>query len=152
VSLAWVGIVGIGSLLAVMFLLGMPVGVAMGIVGFCGFCYVVSLKAGLSMVSSVLWSTFSNYGLTVIPLFIFMGQIAFYSGVNEKLYHAAYRWVGQIRGGIAMATVSPLWSPSSRTRYARRFSMSWSHSAKVQLLPSQMTAVLPGNFSRLWTQ
>ena len=59
-SLAWVGIVGIGSLLAVMFLLGMPVGVAMGIVGFCGFCYVVSLKAGLSMVSSVLWSTFSN--------------------------------------------------------------------------------------------
>ena len=104
-SLAWVGIVGIGSLLAVMFLLGMPVGVAMGIVGFCGFCYVVSLKAGLSMVSSVLWSTFSNYGLTVIPLFIFMGQIAFYSGVNEKLYHAAYRWVGQVRGGIAMATV-----------------------------------------------
>jgi tripartite ATP-independent transporter DctM subunit len=88
-----------------MFLLGMPVGVAMGIVGFCGFCYVVSVKAGLSMVGSVLWSTFSKYGLTVIPLFIFMGQIAFYSGVNEKLYNAAYRWVGHIRGGIAMATV-----------------------------------------------
>jgi len=105
VSLVWVGIAGILLLLAVMFLLGMPVGVAMGIVGFCGFCYVVSFKAGLSMVSSVLWSTFSNYGLTVIPLFIFMGQIAFYSGVNEKLYRAAYHWVGQIRGGIAMATV-----------------------------------------------
>ena len=104
-SLAWVGITGIITLLAVMFFLGMPVGVAMGIVGFCGFCYVVSFKAGLSMVSSVLWSTFSNYGLTVIPLFIFMGQIAFYSGVNEKLYQAAYRWVGHIRGGIAMATV-----------------------------------------------
>ncbi len=104
-SLVWVGIIGIVLLLAVMFLLGMPVGVAMGIVGFCGFCYVVSFKAGLSMVSAVLWSTFSNYGLTVIPLFIFMGQIAFYSGVNEKLYRAAYHWVGQIRGGIAMATV-----------------------------------------------
>jgi len=100
-----VGIGGIFVLLAVMFLLGMPVGVAMAVVGFTGFCYVVSFKAGLSMAGAVLWETFSKYGLTVIPLFIFMGQIAFYSGVNEKLYRAAYRWVGHIRGGIAMATV-----------------------------------------------
>jgi tripartite ATP-independent transporter DctM subunit len=57
------------------------------------------------MLSSVFWDTFSKYGLTVIPLFIFMGQVAFYSGVNEKLYRAAYKWVGHIRGGIAMATV-----------------------------------------------
>jgi tripartite ATP-independent transporter DctM subunit len=77
----------------------------MGIVGFGGFCYVVSIPAGLNMVSSVLWETFSKYGLTVIPLFIFMGQVAFYSGVNEKLYNAAYKWVGHIRGGIAMATI-----------------------------------------------
>ena len=77
----------------------------MGIVGFFGFCYLVSFKAGLNMVSSVLWETFSKYGLTVIPLFIFMGQIAFHSGVNEKLYNAAYKWVGQIRGGLAMATI-----------------------------------------------
>jgi tripartite ATP-independent transporter DctM subunit len=83
----------------------MPVGFAMGIVGFIGFCYVTSFKAGLNMVGSVLWDTFSKYGLTVIPLFILMGQVAFYSGVNEKLYKAAYKWVGQIRGGIAMATV-----------------------------------------------
>jgi len=83
----------------------MPVGFAMGIVGFVGFSYVVSFNAGVNMVGSVLWETFSKYGLTVIPLFIFMGQVAFYSGVNEKLYSAAYKWVGQIRGGIAMATV-----------------------------------------------
>ena len=88
-----------------LFLLGTPVGFAMGIVGFCGFCYIISFQAGLNMLSSVLWDTFSKYGLTVIPLFIFMGQIAFYSGVNEKLYNAAYKWVGQVRGGIAMATV-----------------------------------------------
>ena len=83
----------------------MPVGFAMGIVGFCGFCYIISFQAGLNMLSSVLWDTFSKYGLTVIPLFIFMGQIAFYAGVNEKLYNAAYKWVGQVRGGIAMATI-----------------------------------------------
>ncbi len=104
-SMAMVGMVGIVVLLAVLFLLGMPVGFAMAIVGFCGFSYVISVPAGLNMVSSALWTTFSKYGLTVIPLFIFMGQVAFYSGINEKLYQAAYRWVGHIRGGIAMATV-----------------------------------------------
>lgn len=104
-SFAIVGIIGIAALLLILFFLGMPVGFAMGIVGFLGFSYIISWNAGLNMVGSVLWDTFSNYGLTVIPLFIFMGQIAFYSGVNEKLYHAAYKWVGHIRGGIAMATV-----------------------------------------------
>ena len=104
-SLAWVGIAGIGILMLILFFLGMPVGFAMAIVGFGGFCYVVSLKAGLNMVGAVFWTTFSQYGLTVIPLFIFMGQIAYYSGVNAKLYTAAYRWVGHIRGGMAMATV-----------------------------------------------
>ncbi len=104
-SLALVGVTGIIALLLVLFFLGIPVGFAMGIVGFCGFCYVVSFKAGLNMVSSTLWDTFSRYGLTVIPLFIFMGQVAFYSGVNEKLYNAAYKWMGQIRGGLAMATI-----------------------------------------------
>ncbi len=104
-SLALVGIGGIAVLLLVLFFLGMPVGFAMGIVGFCGFSYVISLQAGLGMIGGVIWDTFSKYGLTVIPLFIFMGQIAFYSGVNEKLYHAAWHWVGRIRGGIAMATI-----------------------------------------------
>ena len=104
-TLAFVGIIGIVVLLFILFFLGIPVGFAMGIVGFCGFCFVVSLKAGLNMVGSALWETFSKYGLTVIPLFIFMGQVAFYSGVNEKLYSAAYKWVGHIKGGIAMATV-----------------------------------------------
>jgi len=104
-SLVAVGITGIAALLLILFLLGMPVGFAMALVGFCGFSYVVSVSAGLNMVAAVFWETFSKYGLTVIPLFIFMGQIAFYSGVNEKLYNAAYKWVGQIRGGIAMATV-----------------------------------------------
>lgn len=104
-SLAAIGILGIVILLFLLFFLGTPVGFAMGMVGFVGFCYVISIKAGLNMLGSVLWDTFSKYGLTVIPLFIFMGQIAFHSGVNEKLYTAAYKWVGHIRGGIAMATV-----------------------------------------------
>ncbi len=104
-SLAAIGIAGILALLAVLFFLGMPVGFAMALVGFAGFSWVVSPGAAFNMISAVLWDTFSHYGLTVIPLFIFMGQVAFYSGVNEKLYRSAYYWVGHIRGGIAMATV-----------------------------------------------
>ena len=99
------GITGIIFLLVILFFLGTPVGFSMAIVGFAGFSYVISPEAGMNMSASVFWSVCSKYGLTVIPLFVFMGQIAFYSGVNYRLYRAAYCWVGHIRGGLAMATV-----------------------------------------------
>lgn len=104
-NLAIVGTIGTVILLLMLFFLGMPVAFAMAVTGFCGFCYIVSFEAALNMVGADLWATFSKYGLTVIPLFIFMGEIAFYSGINEKLYNTAYKWMGHIRGGIAMATV-----------------------------------------------
>jgi tripartite ATP-independent transporter DctM subunit len=105
VSLTLVGILGIVLLFAVLFILGMPVGFAMAVVGFCGFSYVISFKAALNMVGADLWSTFSKYGLTVIPLFILMGYLAFNSGIAEKLYNAAYKWFGHWRGGLAIATI-----------------------------------------------
>jgi tripartite ATP-independent transporter DctM subunit len=100
-----VGIIGIVILLAVLFFLGMPVGFAMGIVGFCGFWYVVSFKAALTMAGGDVWATFSKYGLTVVPLFILMGYLAFNSGIAERLYNAAYKWFGHWRGGLAIATI-----------------------------------------------
>lgn len=57
-SLAIIGIIGIVILLLILFLLGMPVGFAMGVVGFCGFWYVVSFKAALNMISTDVWFTF----------------------------------------------------------------------------------------------
>jgi len=105
VSLTMVGIVGIVILLAVLFFLGMPVGFAMGIVGFCGFWYIVSFKAALSMVGADIWDIFSKYGLTVVPLFVFLGYVAFNSGIAERLYKAAYQWFGHWRGGLAIATI-----------------------------------------------
>ncbi|MCP4667180.1 MAG: TRAP transporter large permease, partial [Deltaproteobacteria bacterium] len=104
-SLTLAGIIGIFILLAVLFFLGMPVGFAMAIVGFCGFWYAVSFKAAINMVGSDIWSTFSSYGLTVIPLFIFLGYLAFNSGIAERLYNAAYKWFGHWRGGLAVATI-----------------------------------------------
>lgn len=104
-SLTLVGIIGIVILLAVLFLLGMPVGFAMGIVGFFGFWYVVSFKAALSMVGADIWVTFSKYGLTVVPLFVFLGYLAFNSGIAGRLYNTAYKWFGHWRGGLAIATI-----------------------------------------------
>ena len=75
-SLTLIGILGIVILMLVLFVLGTPVGFAMAIVGFTGFCYVINVKAGLGMLSTDLWTTFSKYGLTVIPLFIFLPIIA----------------------------------------------------------------------------
>jgi len=104
-SATLIGIIGILILLAVLFFLGMPVGFAMGIVGFCGFWYVVSFKAAINVVGADIWGTFSKYGLTVIPLFIFLGYLAFNSGIAERLYNAAYKWFGHWRGGLAIATI-----------------------------------------------
>jgi tripartite ATP-independent transporter DctM subunit len=103
---AMVGILGIIALLIVLFILGMPVGFAMAVVGFCGFSYVVTPQAALNMIATDLWSTFSKYGLTVIPLFILMGYLAFNAGIAERLYDAAYKWVGHWRGGLAIATIA----------------------------------------------
>ncbi len=104
-NLVLVGIIGILILLLILFFLGMPVGFAMAVVGFCGFWYVVSLKAALNMISTDLWFTFSKYSLTVIPLFILMGYLAFNAGIGERLYDAAYKWVGHWPGGLAIATI-----------------------------------------------
>ena len=101
----FVGIVGIIIMLASMFLFELPVGFAMAIIGFLGVAYVASPTAALGMIGSELWTTFSSYGLTIIPLFIFMGLICFHSNVNTKLYNAAYTCLGQTRGGLAMATI-----------------------------------------------
>ncbi|MFW5489235.1 MAG: TRAP transporter large permease [Desulfovibrio sp.] len=104
-SLAMVGLTGILILLLVLFLVRMPVGLAMGVVGLCGLWYVKGLPVALGLLGDEVWGVFSSYGLTVIPLFILMGQVCFYAGVNKRLYGAAYVWMGPIRGGIAMATV-----------------------------------------------
>ena len=99
------GILGIVIMLAAMLFLEIPVGFVMALIGFLGVGYVVTPTAALGMIGNDIWTTFSSYGLTIIPLFILMGEICFYSDVNTKLYNAAYKWLGHIRGGLAMATV-----------------------------------------------
>ena len=103
-SLTTIGITGV-VLLIIMLFSRMPVGFAMALLGFLGFSYVVNLQAGLDLMVRDIWDIFSSYGLTVIPLFVFMGQIAFHAGISRRLYDSAYILFGQRRGGLAMATV-----------------------------------------------
>ncbi|MEJ2716758.1 MAG: TRAP transporter large permease [Deltaproteobacteria bacterium] len=100
-----IGVLGIVILLLLLFLLELPVGFAMGIVGLGGLWYILTPEAAVSLVGTEIWATFSKYGLTVIPPFIFMGQVCFYAGVNKNLYNTAYTWMGRTRGGLAMATI-----------------------------------------------
>jgi tripartite ATP-independent transporter DctM subunit len=97
-------LVGI-ALFVVLMLLRMPVSIAMLLTGFVGSLYVLSPRAAFQLISADLWGTFSSYGLSVIPMFVLMGQIAFASGMTERLYRAAYQWVGHLPGGIAATTI-----------------------------------------------
>jgi len=99
------GLIGLVVVLA-LFFTGIELGFAMAVVGFLGFSYVVSFKAGLNLLAKDVFEVLSSYGFTVIPLFIFMGQIAFNAGIAKRLYDAAYKFIGHIPGGLAMATVA----------------------------------------------
>ena len=103
-SLTVIGIIGI-IILVILLFSDMPVGFVMAFVGFLGFSYVIGLPAGLNLLAKDFWEVFSSHGLTVVPLFVFMGQIAFHSGISRRLYNTAYVCVGSQRGGMAVATV-----------------------------------------------
>ncbi|MEW5908223.1 MAG: TRAP transporter large permease [Thermodesulfobacteriota bacterium] len=100
-----VGVYGIIFMFLVLFLLRIPVGFTMALVGFIGFAYVAGVKAALGMIGTDMWNIFSNYGLTVIPMFILVGEFAHYGGYNDTLYFTTYRWFGHHRGGLAITTV-----------------------------------------------
>ena len=92
-------------ILLFLMILGMPVAFAMALVGFLGFCYLVSTGAGLSLTSREIWATFSSAELTALPMFVLMGAIAFHSGISEKLFDVANKFLVQLRGGLAIATI-----------------------------------------------
>lgn len=95
------GCVGLFLLLAA----SLPVAFTMAIVGFVGFAFIVSTSASAGMITTELYETFTQYSLTVIPMFVFMGQIAFHAGISRRLFDAAYSWLGHLPGGLAAAAV-----------------------------------------------
>jgi len=93
-------------LLLVLIFLRVPIGLSMLVCGFGGAYLVYGSAAPiLNQLKQVTYSTFSSYSLSVIPLFLLMGQFAAIGGLSAALFKAAEAWMGHRRGGVAMAAI-----------------------------------------------
>lgn len=101
---ALIGLLGILVMILFM-LLGMPISFAMMLVGFTGVLTILGPQAGFHLLAANLWENFADYGFSVIPLFVLMGEFAYRSGVTERMYKSAYTWCGRLPGGLAATTV-----------------------------------------------
>ncbi len=100
--------VTIGSIVLVFLVLfRVPIGFAMGLVGFCGFGYLTNnnWSASLTMATKIVSNTSQEYSLSIIPLFILMGNLMTNAKISNELYKVSYILFGHLKGGLAMATV-----------------------------------------------
>ena len=99
-------LVGLG-LMMVLALLRIPIAISMGVIGFLGVAYMRdwNFSPAMAMVETKVYETGRNYTLSVIPLFILMGNLVTRAGMSQELFRAAHAFVGHLRGGLAMATV-----------------------------------------------
>ncbi|MDR1573791.1 MAG: TRAP transporter large permease [Clostridiales Family XIII bacterium] len=104
-SLTLTAVIGILSLI-VLLLLGVNIGMAMMTVGFVGYAAVVNTGAAIGLLRTIPAAQAASYTLTVIPLFIIMGNFAFAAGMSAGLYNAGNKWLSRLPGGLACATVA----------------------------------------------
>ena len=82
-----------------------PIALAMGLTGFAGLAILKGINPAMASVAATLWESGFQITLSVIPLFILMGNFVTKAGMARELYKAAHTFVGHLRGGLAMATV-----------------------------------------------
>jgi tripartite ATP-independent transporter DctM subunit len=104
VSPLTVGIIGI-FFLFLLLALRMQIGFSMALVGFLGFAVLSSLSSSFAIMGMEPFKIGAAYSLTVIPLFILMGQFANHSKMGFEIYQTVYRWIGFLPGGLSMATI-----------------------------------------------
>ena len=100
-----IGVIGIIALLTGM-LIGIPIAFVFALVGLFGFAMMTNITAALDLLAIDFFEVFSSYHFTVIPLFVMMGQVAYHSGISDKLYTTGYKLFGRMRGGLAMGTIA----------------------------------------------
>ena len=98
---------GIVVFVAMMLLIAlrMPIAIALFLGGTVGFAMIAGVEPLLGLLNEAAYSRVATHSLTVIPLFMLMGQFASQGGISQALYRSARAWVGHFRGGIAMATI-----------------------------------------------
>ena len=89
----------------VLLFLRVPVAFSMASVGIVGFATYVNWPGAFSMIGRLAFDTAQSSELSVIPLFVLMGNFITRAGLSRELYAAAYSWIGHRRGGLAMATI-----------------------------------------------
>lgn len=94
-----------GAMLLLM-ALGVPVAISLGIAGLSGLYLIGGQALAIGQLYSVSYSVTANYAFAVLPTFLFMGNLAMASGMASELYNAADRWLGHLRGGLYLATIS----------------------------------------------
>ena len=87
-------------------LLRVPLAISMGVVGLAGITYVRGWEPALASTAQVVYETGFAYTLSVVPLFILMGNFVARAGLAHELFQAAYAFIGHLRGGLAHATVA----------------------------------------------
>ena len=99
-------LVGLAAILLLAFV-RIPIALAMGIVGIIGYAYMRdwSWGAAFATAQTKVYETGRNYTLSVVPLFILMGNLVTRAGMSQELFRAAYAFIGHLRGGLAMATI-----------------------------------------------
>jgi tripartite ATP-independent transporter DctM subunit len=99
-----IGLIGMGCLIALIFM-RVPVGVAMGLVGVCGYAAVDGWANAFRVFGEVPFDVATNYDLSVVPMFVLMGEVATQSGISAQLYRAARAAFSGMRGAQALATI-----------------------------------------------
>jgi C4-dicarboxylate transporter DctM subunit len=95
------------TLMMLLCVLRIPIAFAMAIVGLVGYAYMRDWNwtVAFAMTQTKLYETGRNYTLSVVPLFILMGNFVTRAGMSQELFRAAYAFIGHLRGGLAMATI-----------------------------------------------
>ena len=99
-------LVGLAAMLLLCFV-RLPIALSMAVVGVVGYAYMRDWNWGVAFASlqTRLYETGRNYTLSVVPLFILMGNFVTRAGMSQELFRAAYAFIGHLRGGLAMATI-----------------------------------------------
>jgi C4-dicarboxylate transporter, DctM subunit len=97
-------LIGFAILLLLLFL-GIPIALGMVLVGFVGFAVIIGFDPAMAMTGQIAYETSLSYSLSVLPLFILMGNLINQSKLSEELYDASNAFLGHRRGGLAMATI-----------------------------------------------
>ena len=100
----WIGIGGVVLLIALV-AIGVRVYVAAALTGFLGLLALKGWNVAAAVAGTIPHSKTVTYPLSVLPLFILIGFLAFHAGLTTRLFEAARRWVGWVPGGLAVSTV-----------------------------------------------